>query len=342
MTTPIVPQAGAGVLYTQQGTGTTPGYAALDDRRQASGPLQEGVYGTSTAVTAGGVSNVTAADFMVTQRAAGANLSVDINMPAGGFGYVQGDTISGQGLYCVPVHASNINEAIATADLTNPRIDQVILEVQDNVLDASGGNQSRTRVLTGTPTSGATLANRSGATALPGNALLLADVLVPINATTVPNSNIRDRRKWARGAYAELMHTGPYTTSSTSYAAIDSTNLSARLECGGSPVKVRLRLPSLSNGTSLGGMAFEPWMDGAVVGGGVFTFQNASGVSGQSGAPCLEWTVTPAAGSHVFTWAWEAVNTGTATITGSSGQVEVEFEEVLRSNAANSNGVTTG
>jgi hypothetical protein len=184
LTTVIAPSTGAGVLYTQQGVGTAPGYSALDDRRKSYGPLQEGVLGPS--------------DFAVAQRGAGANMSVDIGMPAGGVAYVQGDTISGQGLYTVPVHAATINEVIAGADPTNPRVDQIILEVQDNVLDASAGNLARTRVLTGTPTATASLTNRLGAQSLPGTALRLADVLVPAGSTSVTTGNINDRRSYAR------------------------------------------------------------------------------------------------------------------------------------------------
>lgn len=186
MTTTIVPSSGAGVLFTQQGVGSSPGYSALDLRRSDSiGAIQEGVYA--------------AGDYMVTQRAAGANMSVDIAAGGGAFAAVQGDSTTGQGLYVVGPHSATINEAVAASNPTNPRIDSVILEVQDNVHDASGGNLARVRVLTGTATGGATLANRNGAAALPGSALLLADLLVTAAGSSVSNTQIRDRRKWARG-----------------------------------------------------------------------------------------------------------------------------------------------
>ncbi len=121
---------------TQQGTGVSPGYSAIDVRRADTAQLQEGVMGAS--------------DFMVVQRGAGANMSVDIGMPAGGMAFVQGDTIAGQGLYGVPVHSATVNEVIGASHATLPRVDTVIVRVQDNVHDASGGNLSRTEVLTGT------------------------------------------------------------------------------------------------------------------------------------------------------------------------------------------------
>jgi hypothetical protein len=99
MTTTLVPALGHGPL-TQQGTGATPGYDAIDARRWTSGPsLGEGV--------------TTYGSFRVSQRAAGANLSVDINMDD--FAYVRGDAVTLQGLYQISPHASTINETGAGA-----------------------------------------------------------------------------------------------------------------------------------------------------------------------------------------------------------------------------------
>jgi hypothetical protein len=183
MTTTLVPALGHGPL-TQQGTGATPGYDAIDARRWTSGPsLGEGV--------------TTYGSFRVSQRAAGANLSVDINMDD--FAYVRGDAVTLQGLYQISPHASTINETISTADATNPRIDRVILEIKDTQHDASGSSLAQTRVVTGTPTGGATLDNLTGAGAVPSSALLLADVLVAATDTAISNAEIRDRRAFVSG-----------------------------------------------------------------------------------------------------------------------------------------------
>lgn len=179
MTTTIVPSIGNAPLMTQAGTGASPGYQAIDVRRMVEAhDLGEGVK--------------TRGSFLVTQRGAGANMSVDVNMDE--LAHVRGDAVALQGLYYVPPHSATINETVAASDPTNPRIDRVILEVQDNVHDASGGNLARTRVITGTPSSGATLDNLTGAAAVPNSAVLLADVLVPATSTTVVDANIRDRR----------------------------------------------------------------------------------------------------------------------------------------------------
>src|SRR5262245_29233838 len=101
MATTISPGTGHAPLFTQAGTGASPGYDAIDHRRAWSAGLQEGVY--------------SAGAFEVTQRGLGANLSVDIAASTHEHGIaalVQGDAISGQGLYTVAPHSGVINEAI--------------------------------------------------------------------------------------------------------------------------------------------------------------------------------------------------------------------------------------
>jgi hypothetical protein len=181
MTTTLVPALGHGPL-TQQGTGATPGYDAIDARRWMSDPdLGEGV--------------TTYGSFRVSQRGAGANMSVDVNMDD--YAFVRGDAVTLQALYKAAPHASTINEAISTADATNPRIDRVILELKDTQHDASGSSLFQTRVIAGTPTGGATLDNLTGAGAVPSSALLLADVLVAASDTSISNAEIRDRRAFS-------------------------------------------------------------------------------------------------------------------------------------------------
>ena len=231
MSTTISPNDGAGVLYTQEGVGTTPGYSSIDLRRAGAEGAQEGVVaGNST--EAGG--------WLVTQRAAGANLSVDIAANVA-LVRVQGDSVTNQGMYTVAPHSAVINEVITAADGTHPRIDQVIVEVKDHHHDSGGSNIARTRVLAGTPTSGATLDNRTGAAALPSSAVRLADVLVAASDTAISTSEIRDRRPWARGAsWAYKRTAGDYAvTSNGTYVALDATNLQQRMEFSGNgPIEV--------------------------------------------------------------------------------------------------------
>lgn len=341
MTTQIVPSSGQGALVTQQGPGTTPGYSALDLRRANSGSLQAGVYGTPTLITAGGVANTANADFMVTQRGAGANMSVDVNMPGGGSAYVQGGTISGQGLYTVPVHSAVINEVIAPADPTNPRIDQVILEVLDNVLDASGGNNARTRVLTGTPTGGATVSNRLGAAVLPASALLLGDVVVAAGALSVANAVIRDRRKWARGAFVRQLATGGSASTTSGSPVVIGSNLLARIECSGVPMDIVLMAEAF-NSTAGNGVGTGCFLDGSNIDGlsGLGGMTSSAANQGQEGG--FVYTTNPVAGSHTIQPTFQITGGGSATLLAVfQNPAILVIRETIRQNTGN-NIVTSG
>lgn len=330
MTTTIAPSQGAGVLFTQGGPGANPGYSALDIRRsELPGPVQEGVYAPG--------------DHKVSQRATGANMTVDVNAGPTAFAAVQGDTITGQGLYVVTPHPTPINEAVAASHPTSPRLDLVILEVQDNIHDASGANQARTRVLTGTPTTGTTLDNRTGATALPASALLLADILVPAAAATILDANIRDRRKWARGAFRRIIRTTndtggqdyPLNTGGTVTGI--GTLLAKRIECSGLPV--RMTLSARIIGGSTGNVKLFALLDGLPTDGlpstdsaiNVTTTANAEAAPGQ-----FSWTFTPPAGSHILQWGFTAGGGTGHTIYCRAGiPVLVTVEELVRADTDN-------
>ena len=90
--------------------------------------------------------------FEVVQRSAGANMSVDIganvaDAASGVAAVVQGDGVTAQGLYMIPAHTAVINEAIAAAHATNPRVDRVVLEIQDDTHDSGGQNRAQVRVI---------------------------------------------------------------------------------------------------------------------------------------------------------------------------------------------------
>lgn len=124
-------------------------------------------------------------DLLVAQRAAGANMSVDV---AAGTAVVKDDHASGGGFYGYTL-ATSTNFTVTGADATNPRVDRVVVKVLDSFLgDAS--NTMGVTVIAGTPTSGATLVNLNGAAAVPGSTLLLANVLVPAASTSVTTANI--------------------------------------------------------------------------------------------------------------------------------------------------------
>lgn len=91
-----------------------------------------------------------------------------------------------QGSY-VCLNDAVVNLTIAAADPTNPRIDIVVAQVQDS--QYSGATDAwKLAVVTGTP------APSPSAPALPANAVLLANVAVAANATSIVSANITDKR----------------------------------------------------------------------------------------------------------------------------------------------------
>lgn len=331
MSVVIAPTVGQGVVFTQQGAGTTPGYSAIDLRRAFLDGAQEGVI-AKTAAEADG--------WMVTERAAGANNSVDIAASVA-CARVQGDSVTQQGLYTVAPHSATINLTIAAADVTNPRIDQVILEVLDNVHDASGSSLARLRILTGTPTAGATNDNRLGAAALPGNAVRWADLFVANSASgtvTLSNASIRDRRPFARGAnYRILRNSANYTTTSTSEVEVDATNLKPRIECSGVPVRITVHATVENSGINLMHLGF--FQDGARIDAVDFLVTIAG--AAYRVMPQWSWVTVPSAGSHRFSPTW-SVGGGTGTVYASAANpLVMTVEEIVRQNVQ-SNSVTSG
>lgn len=310
----------------------------IDLRRALTPGLQEGAYA--------------AGSLEVTQRGAGANMSVDIAASThenGISALVQGDSVTGQALYPVPPHTAVINETITAAHATLPRVDAVILEVQDHVHDASGANIVRTRVVAGTATSGATLNNARdgshGGAAIPSNALHLADVLVAGAASSIANSVIRDRRKWARGIFCRLARTSNVSITGTSFADIAS-ELSARFECSGAPVRISLSCELILQSGGPAQISLRPTIDGSAIeasGSSGHFLREAPASSAQSDPLYVEYVWTPSAGSHILTWQAKT-NTGTWTLAGDStifSNAIVCVEEILQQNTKN-NATTTG
>lgn len=186
-TATITPTLGSAPVTLQAGN-----YSAIDDRRFWGSGLGEGYLSTGS--------------FQVIQRAAGANMTVDVASSVGEGAVVTGDSVTAQGKYFVPPTAANVNVDIAASDATNPRNDLVVLEVKDDQHDAGGLNLARVRVITGTPNASAALTDAPGANgtpALPSSCMPLAVVNVTAGSTTVVTARISDRRPSAR-PYARL------------------------------------------------------------------------------------------------------------------------------------------
>lgn len=200
-TATITPTLGSAPVTLQAGN-----YSAIDDRRFWTATLQEGVL-------SGG-------SYQVIQRAAGANMTVDVASSVGDGAIVQGDSVTAQGAYFVPPTAANVNVDIAAADATNPRNDLVVLEVKDDQHDAGGLNLARVRVITGTPNASAAIGNAPGANgtpALPSSCLLLAVVNVTAGLASVVTARISDRRAVANPNLtpSQVIHVQDEKTAST-------------------------------------------------------------------------------------------------------------------------------
>ena len=148
------------------------------------------MLGSSSASFSGGVGAsdrahgvVNSGDFAVTQRAAGANMSVDV---AAGHAWVRGTESQHQGAYHV-YNDATVNLSLAASDATNPRVDLVIIRVQDAFYSGETKTASVT-VVTGTPA--ASPADPS----LPANALVLARVRVAATTSSIGTANITDVR----------------------------------------------------------------------------------------------------------------------------------------------------
>lgn len=198
-TATITPTLGSAPVTLQAGN-----YSAIDDRRYWGSGLGEGYLSTGS--------------YQVIQRAAGANMTVDVASSVGEGAVVQGDSVTGQGRYFVPQTPSNVNVDIAAADATNPRNDLVVLEVKDDQHDAGGLNLARARVITGTPNASAALTDApgvNGTPALPSSCMPLAVVRVAAAATSIATAAISDRRTAAR-PYALLGNATSGTDTGTS------------------------------------------------------------------------------------------------------------------------------
>lgn len=271
------------------------------------------------------------AHFLVTQRAAGANMSVDV---AAGRAWVSVSTTAPAGLAHVSSDTT-ANVTVTASNATNPRVDQIILRWNDTSIPTGSGNVPTLEVLTGTATSGATLDNRTGAAALPNDCLRLADILVPATSTSVTTANIRDRRPWCRGVYSRIVRTaGNYSLTATVATEIDTTNLRRRVECSGVPLRLTLSgMGSVDVANQVIIVGF--FLDGAGVDstGALYQFTGAS--TGIGFGFNLHYVTVPTAGSHLVSpTAW--VTTGTKTLLATAGNpLTFTVEELVRLNSDN-------
>lgn len=284
---------------------------------------QEGVFGVT--------------DFKVVPAGAGGN-RVDV---MAGMALVKGDSGLAalgltQGLYL------QINDALIANAVTfdpggaQPRLDQVVLEVNDSSDLGSAGELPRVYILKGAEVAGTTLDNgytNGSAAALPNNTFRLADRLAPAGTNTLNVLDLRDRRKRARGARAKCQGSGAgnYTTSSLTFVAIDATNLSMRVELSGAPIGVRWH--NRQTNANVAQNVYRLTMDAAAF---ADDLAHIIAIAGNGFSQDETAIGTPAAGSHLFGVQW-SVSVGTATLINSSAtdSPQLVLEEDVRPYATN-------
>lgn len=255
-----------------------------------------------------------------------------LNYAAGSARVTDDSGVIGAGVL-VPVAFSGSTVTIGANASGNPRIDQIILTL-------SGWNVGTVSVLPGTASGGATLDNRTGAAALPSNAIRLADILMPngFAGPFVQNTHIRDRRPWARGAFKAIARNtnaasaDDYTTAAGVSTIIDAVNMAARLETSGNPVEATLT-GFASNGTLNASVLWAWFIDGATT---PYTqVTHSGGLAGEQNPVINRVMTTPAAGSHLWQPSW-AVSTGIGTLYARSAYtVLMTVREIMAPSTAN-------
>ena len=257
----------------------------------------------------------------------GTGLAIEV---AAGVGFVQGTSVTDQGLYRIRNDATKSSAAFSGGGIPannsgQPRIDQVIARVRDHTHDSSGLRDWTLFVAVGVGTSGATLDNRSGAisnAALGNNWLRLADVLVPAGATSILSANIRDRRLRARGAHAFTQRTGSTAAVALTYGG---AGIGARIECSGVPLIATCQVPIQT--TTSGTYSQRLYMNGVYVA-GTTTSRSVTGTFAATAQD--KHVIVPTAGRHLFEFFCIADNGGFTLITDADRIPGAHYAEEIR------------
>ena len=166
-----------------------------------------------------------AGDFAVSQRGAGANMSVDI---AQGRAIIDPQAATHQGSYSVyRTNGTAYNTSAdggytwTAADGTNPRIDLLCLEIKDTAVDSSGVTGFRFRIVDGTPNASATHQLEAAFwPAIPTGCVPIAAIRVPAAATTLTTTNITNLNPVGGGRRTFNDAATSETTTSATYARL--------------------------------------------------------------------------------------------------------------------------
>lgn len=154
-------------LFLQNATN----YTALDLRDLIESGFTEGVDGQS--------------DLAVTQRAAGTNMSVDVDF---GSAVVQGNSPAGSRYYMIRNDSAPTNVPLDAAPGSNSRIDLIVATVRDAAVGGGANNDWVLQAVTGTA------GTSPSPPAVPTNSVELARVIVASGVSAITNAMITDRR----------------------------------------------------------------------------------------------------------------------------------------------------
>jgi hypothetical protein len=186
-------------------------------------------------ISVGGIIHPT--DLAVTQRAAGANMSVDV---ASGQTTVHGTTLTNQGTYLLTSNAS-INCVVATAPTSGTRTDVVVAQVYDNEADSSG-QQAWTPLVVTNPTN-----NTGTIPTLPASSIPLASLTVAANVSSIVTANIADLRQQAVPVGTPYIQRGHFSMSFVSGIATGTVTFPAAFN--GTPY-LQLTCQAITNNTT--------------------------------------------------------------------------------------------
>lgn len=149
---------------------------------------------------------------MVVAQSATPGMSVQI---AAGHALIAGTQTASQGFY-IAYNDAATTVAIATANPSNPRIDRIVVAVQDAFYGGTANNQVIFQAVTGTP------ASSPVAPSAPDNSLTLAYVAVGAGVTSITNANITDLRPTAQ------LSEHAFTASATAANTITANKLTSQ------------------------------------------------------------------------------------------------------------------
>lgn len=228
-------------------------------------------------------------DLAVSQRGAGANMSVDV---AAGRCVVTGTDAAGQGKYlCWSDAVTNVT--IATAPGTGlSRIDLIVAQVRDADQNGGANNDWIITKITGTA------ASSPSAPSAPPSSYVLAQVAVAANVTSIVTANITDKRSIVTpSASGTILASSTGTTSWTATVGSYTTINSALAVTVVAPPsgKVKLTFQALLNNGAAGVRAQFQWS-----------------VTGGSGPGTWRTGNIDYSGHEFFTGLWTGLTPGTS------------------------------